>query len=85
MMAVKGGTPLSRQGTTPRPKDPFPGTEQHLREEPFNQLQDALDQPAFEIHLGEIASDGNDRTRVCVIWINGRRWSGLVLLDPAGT
>jgi len=82
-MAVKGGTPLSRGSTGPRPEAISAEPTSHL--EPFNQLQDALDQPAFEIHLGEIRSDGNDRTRVCIIWINGRRWSGLLLLDPAGT
>lgn len=52
---------------------------------PFNDLQDAENEPAFEIHLGEIRSDGSDRTRVCIIWINGRRWQGLLLLEPAGS
>jgi len=47
--------------------------------------QEALETPAMEVHLGETYSDGSDRCRVCIIWINGRRWQGLLLLEPAGS
>ncbi len=42
-------------------------------------------QPAMEVHLGEASGEPWSRARHCIIWINGRRWEGELLLQPAGT
>jgi hypothetical protein len=45
--------------------------------------------PAMEVHLGEVFTDPDlnavsGRQRICIIWLNGKRWEG-VLAETADT
>jgi hypothetical protein len=44
--------------------------------------KDVEDLPAMEVHLGEIVgttdSQGIKRYRKCIVWLNGKRWEGLL-------
>jgi hypothetical protein len=42
-------------------------------------------QPAFEIHLGETHTDHTHHTRHAIVWLNGRRWEGDLVMQEAGT
>jgi hypothetical protein len=43
--------------------------------------------PAMEVHLGEVVTAGPalDRSRRCIIWLNGKRWEGDLAEGSPGT
>jgi hypothetical protein len=68
---------------TQQEDDELPGLQEEL--EAVTRRDDAEQQPAMEIHLGETCGGPGIRTRRCIIWLNGRRWEGDLILQPAGT
>lgn len=46
---------------------------------------EAEQQPAMEIHLGETHTDHTQHTRHAIVWLNGRRWEGDLVMQEAGT
>ena len=48
-------------------------------------VAEAEESPAMEVHLGEVHETvPGTRGRVCIIWLNGRRWQGTLRLQPPG-
>ncbi len=52
------------------------------------------EEPAFEVHLGEVSTHAvringvkgvQEHRRLCIIWINGKRWEGYLTQGEPGT
>lgn len=59
---------------------------------PLNQRAETESNPAFEVHLGETyvvdettdpSSNPAQHARHCIIWMNGKRWEGILLDETA--
>jgi hypothetical protein len=52
-------------------------------------FKEAEDTPAMEVHLGDVFTGMSPlegmRARPCIIWLNGQRWQGVLVLQEAGT
>jgi len=53
----------------------------------MRRISETEETPAFEIHLGEVFSDGPEgpELRPVIVWINGKRWEGELQLGEPGT